>query len=118
MQESRSSPYRCGGWKDRDLEGAVGIYDDPADILANSRSSLSLTTHLCSFCWLNTERFLDFMHTIESSPNIRQDVLIPDMLDKLCLMKEPRWLLPGAARSNVLPSDGTDRQDVPEHAGP
>ncbi len=26
---------RCGGWKDRDLEGAVGVYDDPADILAN-----------------------------------------------------------------------------------
>ena len=26
---------RSGGWKDRDLEGAVGIYDDPADILAN-----------------------------------------------------------------------------------
>ena len=26
---------RCGGWKDRDLEGAVGVYDDPGDILAN-----------------------------------------------------------------------------------
>ena len=26
---------RCGGWKDRDLKGAVGVYDDPADILAN-----------------------------------------------------------------------------------
>jgi HAD superfamily hydrolase (TIGR01509 family) len=26
---------RCGGWKDRDLEGAAGVYEDPADILAN-----------------------------------------------------------------------------------
>ena len=26
---------RCGGWwKDADLAGAVGIYDDPADLLA------------------------------------------------------------------------------------
>ena len=26
---------RCGGWKDADLAGAAGIYDDPADLLAN-----------------------------------------------------------------------------------
>jgi len=25
---------RCGGWSDADLRGAVGIYDDPADLLA------------------------------------------------------------------------------------
>jgi hypothetical protein len=47
---------------------------------------------------VSTERFLDFMHTVESSPNIRQDVLIADMLDKLCLMKEPCRLLSGAAQ--------------------
>ena len=42
------------------------------------------------------------MHTIKSNPNIRQDVLIADMLDKLCLMKEPCWLLPGAAQQQSL----------------
>lgn len=26
---------RCGGWKDRDLAGAIAIYNDPADLLAN-----------------------------------------------------------------------------------
>lgn len=26
---------RCGGWGDRDLAGAVAIYDDPADLLAH-----------------------------------------------------------------------------------
>lgn len=26
---------RCGGWGDADLEGAVAIFDDPADLLAN-----------------------------------------------------------------------------------
>jgi HAD superfamily hydrolase (TIGR01509 family) len=26
---------RCGGWDDRDLEGAVAVFDDPADILQN-----------------------------------------------------------------------------------
>jgi HAD superfamily hydrolase (TIGR01509 family) len=25
---------RCGGWSDRDLEGAAAIFDDPADLLA------------------------------------------------------------------------------------
>lgn len=27
---------RCGGWSDKDLEGAVAIYDDPADIMAKA----------------------------------------------------------------------------------
>lgn len=26
---------RCGGWQDNDLQGAVAIYDDPADFLAH-----------------------------------------------------------------------------------
>lgn len=26
---------RCGGWSDRDLGGALAVYDDPADILRN-----------------------------------------------------------------------------------
>lgn len=26
---------RCGGWNERDLEGALAVYDDPADILRN-----------------------------------------------------------------------------------
>lgn len=26
---------RCGGWNDRDLDGALAVYDDPADILNN-----------------------------------------------------------------------------------
>jgi phosphoglycolate phosphatase-like HAD superfamily hydrolase len=26
---------RCGGWSDGDLQGAVAIYDNPADILAH-----------------------------------------------------------------------------------
>jgi HAD superfamily hydrolase (TIGR01509 family) len=30
---------RCGGWSDRDLEGAAAIYDDPADLLNNLNSS-------------------------------------------------------------------------------
>ena len=30
---------RCGGWGDADLEGAVRIYDDPADLLARFDSS-------------------------------------------------------------------------------
>ena len=30
---------RSGGWSDRDLEGALAIYDDPADLLANLASS-------------------------------------------------------------------------------
>jgi phosphoglycolate phosphatase-like HAD superfamily hydrolase len=30
---------RCGGWGDKDLTGAVAVYDDPADLLANFDSS-------------------------------------------------------------------------------
>jgi HAD superfamily hydrolase (TIGR01509 family) len=31
--------FRCGGWKDPDLAGALAIYDDPADLLAHYNSS-------------------------------------------------------------------------------
>jgi phosphoglycolate phosphatase-like HAD superfamily hydrolase len=27
--------FRCGGWKDSDLAGAIAIYDGPADLLAH-----------------------------------------------------------------------------------
>lgn len=27
--------FRCGGWSDRDLQGAIAIYDGPADLLAH-----------------------------------------------------------------------------------
>ena len=30
---------RCGGWADHDLAGAIAIYDDPADLLANYNDS-------------------------------------------------------------------------------
>lgn len=30
---------RCGGWEDKDLTGAVAIYDDPADLLIHYDSS-------------------------------------------------------------------------------
>jgi HAD superfamily hydrolase (TIGR01509 family) len=30
----RAIAFRCGGWGDADLEGAVAIYDGPADLLA------------------------------------------------------------------------------------
>ena len=30
---------RCGGWTDRDLAGALAVYDDPADLLARYGSS-------------------------------------------------------------------------------
>lgn len=30
---------RCGGWDDEDLAGAVAVYDDPADLLANYDAS-------------------------------------------------------------------------------
>ena len=30
---------RCGGWGDADLEGALAIYDDPADLLAHYADS-------------------------------------------------------------------------------
>ncbi|NJN17096.1 MAG: HAD family hydrolase [Oscillochloris sp.] len=31
--------FRCGGWGDADLAGAIAIYDDPADLLANYHAS-------------------------------------------------------------------------------
>jgi len=34
---------RCGGWKDRDLDGAIAIYDSPADLIARiDQSPLAL----------------------------------------------------------------------------
>lgn len=30
---------RCGGWHDKDLEGAIAIYDDPADLLEHYEES-------------------------------------------------------------------------------
>ena len=32
--------FRCGGWNDTDLKGAVMIYDGPADLLAHYDESL------------------------------------------------------------------------------
>ena len=34
-----SIALRCGGWGDEDLAGAIAIYDDPADLLANFERS-------------------------------------------------------------------------------
>jgi HAD superfamily hydrolase (TIGR01509 family) len=31
--------FRCGGWEDSDLSGAIAIYDGPADLLSNYESS-------------------------------------------------------------------------------
>lgn len=31
--------FRCGGWSDRDLRGAIAIYDGPADLLAHYQQS-------------------------------------------------------------------------------
>jgi phosphoglycolate phosphatase-like HAD superfamily hydrolase len=31
--------FRCGGWNDADLAGAIAIYNDPADLLAHYDSS-------------------------------------------------------------------------------
>jgi len=31
--------FRCGGWSDSDLSGAIAIYNDPADLLAHYDSS-------------------------------------------------------------------------------
>ena len=30
----RTIAFRCGGWKDEDLRGAIAIYDGPWDLLA------------------------------------------------------------------------------------
>jgi phosphoglycolate phosphatase-like HAD superfamily hydrolase len=35
----RAVALRSGGWKDRDLSGAIAAYDDPADLLAHYDSS-------------------------------------------------------------------------------
>ena len=32
--------FRCGGWTDADLEGAVAVYAGPGDLLANLSSSV------------------------------------------------------------------------------
>ncbi|HEX9108859.1 MAG TPA: HAD-IA family hydrolase, partial [Longimicrobiales bacterium] len=34
-----SIALRCGGWADRDLQGAAAIYADPADLLAHYETS-------------------------------------------------------------------------------
>jgi phosphoglycolate phosphatase-like HAD superfamily hydrolase len=31
---------RCGGWNDRELRGAVAVYDDPEDLLAHYGESV------------------------------------------------------------------------------
>jgi HAD superfamily hydrolase (TIGR01509 family) len=31
--------FRCGGWKDQDLEGALAIFNSPADLLVNYQNS-------------------------------------------------------------------------------
>jgi HAD superfamily hydrolase (TIGR01509 family) len=36
----RAIAFRCGGWNDEKLRGAVEIYDGPADLLAHYESSL------------------------------------------------------------------------------
>jgi phosphoglycolate phosphatase-like HAD superfamily hydrolase len=36
----RSLAFRCGGWKDADLQGAAEIYAGPADLLAGMDRSL------------------------------------------------------------------------------
>jgi HAD superfamily hydrolase (TIGR01509 family) len=36
----RTVALRCGGWDDPDLKGAIVIYDDPAEILANYEQSV------------------------------------------------------------------------------
>ncbi len=32
--------FRCGGWSDKDLAGAIMIYDGPADLLAHYETSV------------------------------------------------------------------------------
>ena len=34
-----TTAFRCGGWSDSDLAGAIAIYNDPADLLAHYDSS-------------------------------------------------------------------------------
>jgi HAD superfamily hydrolase (TIGR01509 family) len=40
---------RCGGWRDADLQPALGVYQDPADLLANVDS------------WLGPRRYRDML---------------------------------------------------------
>jgi HAD superfamily hydrolase (TIGR01509 family) len=35
---------RCGGWGDRDLDGAYGVYDDPADIVTHYDEIFAITS--------------------------------------------------------------------------
>jgi phosphoglycolate phosphatase-like HAD superfamily hydrolase len=35
----RTIGFRCGGWDDAGLTGAVARYDNPADLLANLKTS-------------------------------------------------------------------------------
>jgi phosphoglycolate phosphatase-like HAD superfamily hydrolase len=35
----RTIAFRSGGWSDKDLRGAIAIYDDPADLVAQYDSS-------------------------------------------------------------------------------
>lgn len=37
--EVKTIAFRCGGWSDRDLRGAIAIYDGPADLLAHYQES-------------------------------------------------------------------------------
>jgi HAD superfamily hydrolase (TIGR01509 family) len=36
---------RCGGWRDADLQPAIGIYDDPAQLLAGVRQGAVFSLH-------------------------------------------------------------------------
>jgi HAD superfamily hydrolase (TIGR01509 family) len=38
--------FRCGGWTDKDLHGAVAVYDDPADLLAHYSESVLASRRL------------------------------------------------------------------------
>lgn len=37
--------FRCGGWNDQDLHGAIAIYDDPADLLVHYDESPLGSSH-------------------------------------------------------------------------
>jgi HAD superfamily hydrolase (TIGR01509 family) len=40
--EVKAIAFRCGGWSDKDLAGAIMIYDGPADLLAHYDTSVLL----------------------------------------------------------------------------
>ena len=42
----RCIAFRCGGWADKDLDGAIAIYDGPWDLLARLDESPLATTEL------------------------------------------------------------------------